>query len=39
MLSVEYEEGDGLDDGEAPHVVTWSFQLGQQFEAPQTPTM
>lgn len=25
MLNTKYEEGDGLDDGEASPVVIWSF--------------
>ncbi|EJD07272.1 acetyl CoA carboxylase [Fomitiporia mediterranea MF3/22] len=39
LLSVDYEEGDGLDDGEAPHAVTWRFKLGQSYTAPTTPTL
>jgi len=39
LLSVDYEEGDGLDDGEAPHVATWRFKLGQEFAAPVTPSL
>lgn len=39
LLSVDYEEGDGLDDGEAPHAVTWRFKLGQSYIAPTTPTL
>lgn len=39
LLSVDYEEGDGMDDGEAPHAVTWRFKLGQTFTTPLTPTL
>ena len=39
LLAVDYEEGDGLDDGEAPHVVTWRFKLGQSDAPPLTPTL
>ena len=39
LLSVDYEEGDGMDDGEAPHAVTWRFKLGQSFSVPLTPTL
>ncbi|KAI6126082.1 acetyl-CoA carboxylase [Pisolithus croceorrhizus] len=28
LLSIDYEEGDGLDDGDAPTAVTWRFNLG-----------
>ncbi|OCB90590.1 acetyl CoA carboxylase [Sanghuangporus baumii] len=38
LLSVDYEEGDGLDDGDSPHAVTWRFKLGQSYGAPTTPT-
>lgn len=37
MLSVDYEEGDGLDDGEEPNTVVWRFNLGQTREPPATP--
>ena len=30
LLNVDYEEGDGLDDGMEPHAVTWRFKLGQK---------
>jgi acetyl-CoA carboxylase/biotin carboxylase 1 len=36
-MSVDYEEGDGLDDGEEPNAVVWSFNLGQTREPPATP--
>ncbi|KAH8116533.1 acetyl CoA carboxylase [Phellopilus nigrolimitatus] len=39
LLSVDYEEGDGLDDGDAPHAVTWRFKLGQSYAPPTTPTL
>ena len=39
VLSVEYEQGDGLDDGDAPHAVTWRFKLGQSYAPPTTPTL
>jgi acetyl-CoA carboxylase/biotin carboxylase 1 len=37
LLSIDYEEGDGLDDGEMPNVVTWRFNLGQSHSPPVTP--
>ncbi|KZP16603.1 acetyl CoA carboxylase [Athelia psychrophila] len=37
LLSLDYEEGDGLDDGELPHIVTWRFNLGQSHSPPMTP--
>lgn len=37
LLSVDYEEGDTLDGGEAPTVVTWRFNLGQTRSPPDTP--
>jgi len=37
LLSVDYEEGDTLDDGDAPTAVTWRFNLGQSHSPPDTP--
>jgi hypothetical protein len=37
LLSIDYEEGDGVDDGELPSVVTWRFNLGQSHSPPSTP--
>lgn len=37
ILSIDYEEGDTLDDGEAPTAVTWRFNLGQSHSPPDTP--
>ncbi len=39
LLSVDYEEGDGTDDGEGPSIVTWRFNLGQSHSPPQTPRL
>ncbi|THH28004.1 hypothetical protein EUX98_g6181 [Antrodiella citrinella] len=39
LLSVDYEEGDGMDDGDSPHIVTWRFNLGQSHSPPSTPTL
>ncbi|KAJ7890599.1 acetyl-CoA carboxylase [Mycena olivaceomarginata] len=39
LLSIDYEEGDTLDDGEAPSVVTWRFSLGQSHSPPSTPQL
>ncbi len=39
LLSIDYEEGDGLDDGEAPHAVTWRFKLAKVHDPPQTPLL
>ncbi|KAF9054415.1 acetyl CoA carboxylase [Panaeolus papilionaceus] len=37
LLSIDYEEGDTLDDGVVPPVVTWRFNLGQSHSPPDTP--
>ncbi|KAF9005958.1 acetyl CoA carboxylase [Cyathus striatus] len=37
LLSVDYEEGDTLDDGEAPSILTWRFNLGVSHSPPATP--
>lgn len=37
LLSIDYEEGDNLDDGEVPNIVTWRFNLGQSHSPPATP--
>ncbi|KAL0953702.1 hypothetical protein HGRIS_004895 [Hohenbuehelia grisea] len=37
LLSIDYEEGDNLDDGENPSIVTWRFNLGQSHSPPSTP--
>ena len=37
LLGIEYQEGDGEDDGESPHVVSWKFKLGSTQSTPQTP--
>ncbi|KAF8075011.1 cytosolic acc1, acetyl-CoA carboxylase [Lyophyllum atratum] len=37
LLSIDYEEGDSLDDGEVPNIVTWRFNLGQSHSPPSTP--
>ncbi|KAH7926428.1 hypothetical protein BV22DRAFT_1087097 [Leucogyrophana mollusca] len=39
LLSIDYEEGDGLDDGDLPSVVTWRFNLGQSHSPPATPSV
>ena len=39
LLSVDFEEGDGMDDGEAPSIVTWRFNLGQSGSPPSTPRL
>ncbi|KAJ7672696.1 acetyl-CoA carboxylase [Mycena rosella] len=39
LLSVDYEEGDTLDDGEVPNVVNWRFNLGQSHSPPSTPRL
>ncbi|EJD34911.1 hypothetical protein AURDEDRAFT_117527 [Auricularia subglabra TFB-10046 SS5] len=36
---IDYEEGDGLDDGEAPNIVTWQFKLSQARSPPSTPSL
>ncbi|KAF8826420.1 hypothetical protein HHX47_DHR5000310 [Lentinula edodes] len=37
LLSIDYEEGDELDDGDSPCIVTWRFNLGQSHSPPSTP--
>ena len=37
LLSLDYEEGDTLDDGDAPPAVTWRFNLGRSHSPPSTP--
>jgi hypothetical protein len=39
LLSIDYEDGDTLDDGEVPPVVTWRFNLGQSHSPPDTPRL
>lgn len=39
LLSIDYEEGDGSDDGEEPTVLTWRFTIGKSHSPPQTPRM
>ncbi|KAF6761596.1 acetyl CoA carboxylase [Ephemerocybe angulata] len=37
LLSVDYEEGDSLDEGDLPTAITWRFNLGQSHSPPSTP--
>jgi hypothetical protein len=37
LLSIDYEEGDGTDDGEAFSIVTWRFNLCQSRSPPLEP--
>ncbi|EJU03511.1 acetyl CoA carboxylase [Dacryopinax primogenitus] len=37
IMSVSYEEGDNLDDGDAPNAVTWRFRVGRSYSPPTTP--
>ncbi|KAG6886203.1 hypothetical protein C0993_010765 [Termitomyces sp. T159_Od127] len=39
LLSIDYEEGDVIDDGEVPGIVTWRFNLGQSHSPPSTPRL
>lgn len=39
LLSIDYEEGDALDHGEVPNIVTWRFNLGQSHSPPSTPRL
>ncbi|KZT07453.1 uncharacterized protein LAESUDRAFT_758466 [Laetiporus sulphureus 93-53] len=39
LLSIDYEEGDGLDDRDAPHIVIWRFNLPQLLSPPTTPSL
>lgn len=38
VMSIDYEEGDSLDDGE-PTILTWRFNLGQTHSPPSTPRL
>ncbi|KAI0796098.1 acetyl CoA carboxylase [Abortiporus biennis] len=37
LLALDFEEGDGMEDGDAPNVVTWRFNLGSSNSPPSTP--
>lgn len=39
LMSIDYEVGDGDDDGESPTVLTWRFKLGQSNSPPVTPSV
>ncbi|KAI4523307.1 hypothetical protein K525DRAFT_254691 [Schizophyllum commune Loenen D] len=39
LLSIDYEEGDNLDDGDNPNVLTWRFNIGQSHSPPSTPRL
>ena len=39
LLSIDYEEGDGLDDGDLPTAVTWRFNLGCPHSPLATPRL
>ncbi|KAI0032669.1 acetyl CoA carboxylase [Vararia minispora EC-137] len=39
LLSIDYEEGDGGDDGTDPTILTWRFTIGKSHSPPQTPRM
>ncbi|VDC06097.1 unnamed protein product [Peniophora sp. CBMAI 1063] len=39
LLSIDYEEGDGGDDGVDPTILTWRFTIGKSHSPPQTPRM
>ncbi|KAJ7066657.1 acetyl-CoA carboxylase [Mycena amicta] len=39
LLSIDYEEGDTLDDGDVPTVVNWRFNLGRSHSPPATPSL
>ena len=39
LLSINYEEGNGLDDGDLPTAVTWRFNLGCSHSPPATPRL
>jgi acetyl-CoA carboxylase/biotin carboxylase 1 len=39
LLSIDYDEGDGLDDGLVPSILTWRFNLGRSHSPPTTPRM
>ncbi|QRV88055.1 acetyl-CoA carboxylase [Ceratobasidium sp. AG-Ba] len=37
LISVGYEGGGNLDDGDAPNIVMWRFKLGLSSSPPPTP--
>ncbi|THU97749.1 acetyl CoA carboxylase [Dendrothele bispora CBS 962.96] len=37
LLSIDFEEGDGQDDGDAPSVASWRFNIGRSQSPPSTP--
>ena len=39
LLSIDYEEGDNLEDGDNPNVLTWRFNIGQSHSPPSTPRL
>jgi len=39
LLSINYEEGNGLDDGDLPTAVTWRFNLGRSHSPLVTPRL
>ncbi|KAH9839950.1 acetyl CoA carboxylase [Rhodofomes roseus] len=39
LLSTDHEEGDSMDDGDAPNIVTWRFNLPQSHSPPTTPSL
>ncbi|KAF8141976.1 acetyl-CoA carboxylase [Boletus edulis] len=39
LLSIDYEEVDGPDDGELPSALTWRFNLGRSHSPPATPSL
>ena len=39
LLSIDYEEGDNLEDGESPHAVIWRFKLAKVHDPPSTPLL
>ncbi|KZW01238.1 hypothetical protein EXIGLDRAFT_603199 [Exidia glandulosa HHB12029] len=36
---IDYEEGDGLDDGDSPNILTWQFKLSPTRSPPSTPSL
>lgn len=39
LLSIDYEEGDGMDDGEGPNVAIWHFNRANTHSPPSTPLL
>ncbi|KAL1671884.1 ClpP/crotonase-like domain-containing protein [Schizophyllum commune] len=39
LLSIDYEEGENLDDGDKSNVLAWRSNIGQSHSPPSTPRL